>query len=72
MELPPSTSYPKFLQYVDAISDWDVRCKEDGIHDYAVELRMIKDSYEIECIKEATRITDLIINEIEEKFTQEL
>ena len=56
------------MQYVDAISDWDVRCKEDGIHDYAVELRMIKDSYEIECIKEATRITDLIINEIEEKI----
>lgn len=68
VELPPSTSYPKFLQYVDAISDWDVRCKEDGIHDYSVELRMIKDSYEIECIKEATRITDLIINEIEEKI----
>lgn len=68
VEIPPSTSYPNFLQFIDAIPGWDVRCKEGGIHDYAVSLRMIKDSYEIECTKEAARITDLIINKIEDEI----
>lgn len=68
VEIPPSTSYPDFLQYIDALSDWDVRCKEDGIHQYATELRMVKDSYEVECVKEAARITDLIIDEIEKQI----
>lgn len=68
VELPPSTSYPDFLQFVDALSDWDVRCKKGGIHQYATELRMVKDSYEIECVKEAARITDLIIDEIEKQI----
>lgn len=68
VEIPPSTPYPEFLEYVDALSAWDVRCKKDSSHDYAVAMRTIKDPYEIECIKEAAKIGDKIINLIEQKI----
>lgn len=66
VELPPSIPYPTFLKFVDALPAWDVRCRECGVHHYLHELRMIKDEYEIECIREAARIGDLIIDKIEE------
>lgn len=68
VEIPPSTSYPKFLEFVDQLNKWEVRCRHESVHDYAVKLRMVKDEYEIECTKEAARIGDLIINQIEEKI----
>jgi Xaa-Pro aminopeptidase len=65
VELPPSTPYPDFLKYVDALAGCDVRCHEDGVHDHISDMRMIKDEYEISCTKEAARIGDLIIDKIE-------
>lgn len=68
VEIPPSTSYPKFLEFVDKLDKWEIRCRHESVHDYAVELRTVKDEYEIECTKEAARIGDLIIDQIEEKI----
>lgn len=68
VEISPSTSYPNFLEHIEANPKWDVVCKNEGVHKYAVQLRTIKDEYEIECTKEAARIGDLIINKIEEKI----
>ncbi len=65
VEIPPSTPYPKFLQYVDQLGSWEVRCREQSVHDYAVSLRAVKDDYEIECTREAARIGDIIIDKIE-------
>jgi Xaa-Pro aminopeptidase len=73
VELPPSTSYPAFLKYVDELTSCDVRCRENSTHDNIVNMRMIKDDYEIACTKEAARIGDLIIDKIEEKiFSSEI
>lgn len=71
VEIPPSTSYPKFLKFVDALTGWDVRCSEYGVHSYCVEMRTIKDEYEIECTKKAAQIGDLIIDEIEKGIKDE-
>ena len=49
VELPPYITYPDFLSFIDALPQWDVRCKQTGIHKYIVEQRMIKDEYEIAC-----------------------
>lgn len=68
IEIPPTTPYPQFLMYVDQLNQWEVRCRENSVHDYAVQLRMVKDEYEIECTKEAAKIGDLIIDQIEEKI----
>lgn len=65
VELPPHTPYPEFLKYVNALEGCDVHCREKGVHNHVVELRMIKDAYEIACTKEATRIGDIIIDKIE-------
>lgn len=67
-ELSPSTSYPDFLEFIEANPKWDIICKNEGVHKYAVQLRTIKDEYEIECTKEAARIGDLIIDKIEENI----
>ncbi|MCR5725701.1 MAG: Xaa-Pro peptidase family protein [Treponema sp.] len=66
VDIPPATPYPLFLKYVDALDGWDVRCREHSVHDYVVQIRACKDSYEIDCTKEASRIGDLIIDKIEE------
>ena len=65
VELAPETPYPLFLKYVDALEGWDVLCRENSTHDYVCELRSQKDEYEIECTKEACRVGDHIISEIE-------
>lgn len=65
VELPPYLTYPTYLKFIDALSSYDCRCKEDGAHTFSVNSRMIKDDYEIECTKEAARVGDLIIDEIE-------
>ncbi len=66
VEIPPETPYPLFLKYVDALDGWDVRCREKSLHDFVVEERACKDEYEIACTKEAARIGDLIIDQIED------
>lgn len=68
VELPPYISYPKFLEFIEALPKWDVLCKKDGVHNYALQLRMIKDDYEIACTKKACKIGDLIIDKIEENI----
>lgn len=65
--LPPYLTYNDYLKFIDALNNYYVYCKENGVHQFVVELRMIKDEYEIECTKEAARIADLIIDRIEEQ-----
>lgn len=67
VELPPYLTYLNYLEFIEALSSYDCRCKKDGAFNFTVESRMIKDEYEIECTKEAARIGDLIIDSIEEK-----
>lgn len=68
VELPPTTPYPEFLKFVDALPGVDVRCHENSIHEFVVKMRTQKDQYEIDCTKEAARIGDLIIDGIEKKI----
>ena len=65
VEVSPATPYPLFLKYVDALQGWDVLCRENSVHDFVLSLRACKDEYEIECTKEAARVGDLIIEQIE-------
>ena len=68
VELPPYLTYPQYLKFIDTLENYDCRCKEDGAHQFVTECRMIKDEYEIECTKEAARVGDLIIDEIEKQI----
>ena len=66
VELPPYLTYPQYLHFIDELNNYDCRCKEEGVHKFTVDCRVCKDEYEIECLREAARIGDLIIDKIEE------
>lgn len=68
IELPPYLSYPQYLKFIDALNNYDCSCKEDGAYKFVVDMRLVKDDYEIECTKEAAKIGDLIIDKIEEQI----
>lgn len=68
VELPPYLPYLEYLHFIDALSNYDCRCKDDGCHQFTTNLRLQKDEYEIECTKEAGRIGDLIIDKIEDEI----
>lgn len=68
VELPPYLTYSNYLKFIDALNNYDCRCKEDGAHQFACDSRLCKDEYEIECTKEAARVGDLIIDEIEKEI----
>ena len=68
IEISPATPYPKFLEYVDELNAWDVLCRQKGVHEWAERMRETKDEYEIECVREAARIGDLIIAQIEKQI----
>ena len=73
IELPPSLPYPVYEKYQQAISQAlgnskpvQLLCRENGVHQDAVNMRAIKDQYEIDCIKRASAITDNLILLLEE------
>ncbi len=65
VEIPSVTPYPVFLRYVDAFPQYDILCKEQSTHHFAVEQRQVKDEYEISCARKAAEITNRIIDTIE-------
>lgn len=71
IELPPYLTHIEYLKFVDKLNAFACRCTEFGAHNFVTERRMIKDDYEIECVKEACRVGDLILDEIEKQIHEE-
>jgi Xaa-Pro dipeptidase len=70
-EIPPQTPYPLFLRYVEALSDYDVICHEEGgIHAEITALRAVKDPTEIGIYRRLSDITNELI-ELLEKMVHE-
>lgn len=67
IDLPPSTPYPLFLRYLDALDGWDVHCREKSVHEFIYGLRAVKDPYEIACTRKACAITSHLTDMIEKK-----
>jgi Xaa-Pro dipeptidase len=66
VEIPSVTPYPFFLQYVEALSDFDVICRNKGGQEYASTLRAIKDEEEIDLYRKVSAITNELIVLLEE------
>ena len=73
IELPPSLPYPIYEKYQQTINqalgnskEIHLLCRENGVHQDAVNMRAIKDQYEIHCIKKASAITNKLILQLEE------
>jgi len=65
IEIPPETSYSSFLRYLDTLPDYDILCREDGIHAETRSMRAIKGPEEIERYRIAAQITNEVISELE-------
>ncbi|MCQ2579773.1 MAG: Xaa-Pro peptidase family protein [Treponemataceae bacterium] len=69
IEVPSRTSYPQFLRYIEAFSKNDVLCRENGVNQQIKRMRATKDDTEIDTIRKACKLTDEVINAIEEGLT---
>ncbi len=68
VELPPSTPYPLFLEYLTELEGWDVKCRNNSTHDFVVKQRSVKDTYEIACTRKAAFITSQMTDAIEKNL----
>ncbi|MDR0759738.1 MAG: M24 family metallopeptidase [Treponema sp.] len=71
VEIPMDTSYRMFLQYVELVTDYDILCRSGGVHETVRELRTIKDEEEIGIYRQASKITNEIIDLLEDKIRSE-
>jgi Xaa-Pro dipeptidase len=71
LEIPMDTSYRMFLQFVEEIADFDVLCRSGGVHEAVRELRTIKDEEEIRIYRQASKITNEIIDLLEDMIRSE-
>jgi Xaa-Pro dipeptidase len=68
IEISPITPYPLFLDYVGALTDYDIICREAGIHGEIEKLRAVKDEEEIRIYRKAAEITNDIIALLEKNI----
>jgi Xaa-Pro dipeptidase len=65
IELPSTFAYPRYVDFVEGLPDYDLLCRAEGMDGFVRGLRAIKDPGEISLYRKAAVITDGIIDEIE-------
>ncbi|MCL1927843.1 MAG: Xaa-Pro peptidase family protein [Treponema sp.] len=66
IEIPSVTSYPRFLRFIEALTDFDVICRDnDGAAAVLEQMRAIKDEEELHLYRRAAVITNDIIDLVE-------
>ncbi len=63
--LSSSISYLRYIDFVGALEDYDMVCESGGIDDFVLGMRAVKDSGELAIYREASRVTDLLMDGIE-------
>jgi len=67
IEIPSTTPYPVFLNFVGELSDFDIICREKSLSEHALDLRAVKDEGEIALLRKAADVTNKIIDLLEKK-----
>ena len=68
IEIPGITSYPRFLNYVEEFSDFDILCREGGVWAELEKSRAVKDEVEIKIYRKISALTDELINLLEKNI----
>ena len=68
IEIPGITSYPRFLNYVEELTDFDIICREGGVWAELEKSRAVKDEDEIKIYRKISAFTDDIINLLEKNI----
>jgi Xaa-Pro dipeptidase len=66
IEIPSSTPYLDFLQFVDKMPDFDIICRRDGVTQEVERLRAVKDDDEIHIYRKLSAFTNQIIDAVEQ------
>ncbi|HTX73423.1 MAG TPA: Xaa-Pro peptidase family protein [Rectinemataceae bacterium] len=66
VELPSTFAYPRYVRFVEALADYDLVCRDDGIAAHVLALRAVKDAEEIAIYRRAAAITDGLMDRVEE------
>ena len=65
IELPSTFAYPRYIDFVEGLPNYDLVCRAKGVDDFVRSLRAVKDPGEIEIYRRNAAITNGIIDEIE-------
>lgn len=65
VEIPGATSYPAYADFVEALPDFDVVCRDGGMAEHVLRMRAVKDEAELEIYRRAAKITDELADAIE-------
>jgi Xaa-Pro dipeptidase len=65
LEIPPVTSYSRFLKFVGTLTDFDILCREDGIAAEIEKARAVKDGEEINIYWKLSIFTNGIMDGLE-------
>ena len=65
VELPSTFAYPRYIDFVEGLPDYDLVCRAEGIDAAVRDLRAVKDPDELAIYRKAVAVTDAIIDEIE-------
>jgi Xaa-Pro dipeptidase len=72
IEIPSSTPYPRFLKFIEALTDFDLICREDeGLDGTLRKFRMVKDDGELQIYRRAAEITNGLIEILENQLRAE-
>jgi Xaa-Pro dipeptidase len=65
IELPSTFAYPRYIDFVEGLPDYDLVCRSVGIEAFLQGLRAVKDPEELAIYRRAAAITDGLIDELE-------
>jgi len=68
IEIPGTTSYPKFQNFVKEIPDFEIICRDGGVWAELGKSRAVKDETELEIYRKVSDITNSIIVLLEEQI----
>lgn len=65
IELPSTFAYPRYVDFVESLSAYDLVCRAEGSDSFVRRLRAIKDPSETEVYRRVAAITNALIEEVE-------
>jgi len=65
VELPSSFAYPRYVDFVELLPDYDLVCRSGGVDGTVRASRSVKDSSELEIYRRVADITNGVMDEIE-------
>jgi Xaa-Pro dipeptidase len=71
VEIPSTTAYPAFLKFIEGFGDYDVLCRDGGAADEITSMRAVKDEEELRIYREASKITNEVIDLVEKQIAAE-